>query len=289
MSKDTTFSSFSVNLRDKIVLFERPVVMGILNISHDSFYDGGRYSDADAIVRRARSLVEDGADIIDVGAASTRPGAMLPKAEDEAAALSGAIDLIRAALPDTPLSVDTSRSLPARCAVEHGADIINDISGGLFDPEIFSTVATLQVPYVLSHNRSLPDTMMQQTSYDDLTGEVVRFLSERLAQLYSLGVKDVWIDPGFGFAKTTGQNFELLAHLDELAQLFREPLLVGFSRKSMIYRTLGCTPDDALNGTTVLNTAALLHGARILRVHDPREAREAVSLIGQLDTAKTCD
>lgn len=282
MGKDTNFSPFTVNLRDKITVFDHPVVMGIVNASSDSFYDGGRYADTPALVRHAIDLVENGADIVDLGALSTRPGAVLSSAEEEAARLSELVRQIRSALPDTPISVDTSRSLPARSAIEAGADIVNDISGGLFDDTLFDTVARLQVPYVLSHNRTTPDRMMEQTHYDDLMGEVIRFLSERLDQLYTLGVKDVWIDPGFGFAKTTEQNYELMAHLDELTSLFREPLLAGVSRKSMIYKTLQCSPDEALNGTTVLNTIALMKGARIIRVHDPKEAKEAIKIVERL-------
>lgn len=282
MGKGTNFSSFTATLRDKIFLFEHPVVMGILNVSHDSFYDGGRHSDPDAMLRHAQELVAAGSDIIDLGAVSTRPGATLPSAEAEAEVLTDAVRRIRQILPDIPLSVDTNRSLPARCAIEAGADIINDISGGLFDEQMFDTVAQLQVPYVLSHNRTTPDRMMSQTHYDDLVGEVVQFLSRQLDQLYRLGVKDVWIDPGFGFAKTLDQNYTLMAHLDELAQLFREPLLVGISRKSMVYKALDNTPDEALNGTTVLNTVALMNGARILRVHDPREAKETIKIVEKL-------
>lgn len=282
MGKDTNFSPFTVNLRDKITVFDHPVVMGIVNASSDSFYDGGRYADTPALLRHAIDLVENGADIVDLGALSTRPGAVLSSAEEEAARLSELVRQIRSALPDTPISVDTSRSLPARRAIEAGADIVNDISGGLFDDTLFDTVSRLQVPYVLSHNRTTPDRMMEQTHYDDLMGEVIRFLSERLDQLYTLGVKDVWIDPGFGFAKTTEQNYELMAHLDELTSLFREPLLAGVSRKSMIYKTLQCSPDEALNGTTVLNTIALMKGARIIRVHDPKEAKEAIKIVERL-------
>lgn len=279
MGKDTNFSSFTVNLRGKIVQYDRPVVMGILNISQDSFYDGGRHSGHDAMLQHAQALVAAGADIIDLGAVSTRPGALLPPETKEAELLENAVRSLRDALPDIPLSVDTSRSLPVRRSIEAGADIVNDISGGLFDPQLFETVAELQVPYVLSHNRTTPDRMMADTHYDELMEEIVRFLSQQLDKLYTMGVKDVWIDPGFGFAKTTEQNYTLLAHLDELATLFREPLLVGVSRKSMIYKPLQCTPDEALNGTTVLNTVALMKGARILRVHDPKEAREAIQIL----------
>ena len=282
MGKDTNFSSFTVNLRGKITQFNSPVIMGILNISQDSFYDGGRHTGHKEMLQHAYTLVEAGADIIDLGAVSTRPGAVLPDEEHEANILADAVSQLRTELPNIPISVDTSRSLPVLRSIEAGADIVNDVSGGLFDPQLFETVAQLQVPYVLSHNRTTPDRMMSDTHYDNLMEEIVQFLSRQLDRLYSLGVKDVWIDPGFGFAKTTEHNYTLMTHLDELTTLFREPLMVGVSRKSMIYKVLGCTPDQALNGTTVLNTIALINGARIIRVHDPKEAKETIKIVEHL-------
>lgn len=279
MGKDTNFSSFTINLRGKIVRYEQPVVMGILNISPDSFYDGGQHTSHKAMLRHAHTLIEAGADIIDLGAASTRPGTHLPDEEEEAYLLAEAVKRVRNELPDIPISVDTSRSLPVKKAIEAGADIVNDISGGLFDNTLFDTIAQLQIPYILCHNRTTPDLMMQQTHYDDLIGEIVHFFSKQLDRLYSMGIKDVWIDPGFGFAKTIEQNFSLMAHLNELTMLFREPIMVGVSRKSMIYKTLKCTPSEALNGTSILNTIALTQGARILRVHDPREALQAIRIV----------
>ncbi len=274
---------FTLTVRGRLVTFERPAVMGILNITPDSFYDGGRHNTPDAMLDHARRLLSEGADIIDIGAASSRPGAILPPPEDEAKLLSEAIKLIRSELPDAILSVDTCYSLPARRAIEAGADIVNDISGGLFDPEMFPTVAALQVPYILMHNRALPTEMQQHTGYDDIIDDLTKYFSQHLDTLYRLGVKDVWLDPGFGFAKTVEENHELLHRLDELTSLFREPLLTALSRKSMIYRPLAITPDDALPGTIALDTVALLKGSRILRVHDPKPARQTIELLNQSD------
>lgn len=274
---------FTLTVRGRLVTFERPAVMGILNITPDSFYDGGRHNTPDAMLDHARWLLSEGADIIDIGAASSRPGAILPPPEDEAKLLSEAIKQIRNELPDAILSVDTCYSLPARRAIEAGADIVNDISGGLFDPEMFPTVAALQVPYILMHNRAFPTEMQQHTGYDDIIDDLTKYFSRHLDTLYRLGVKDVWLDPGFGFAKTVEENHELLHRLDELTTLFREPLLAALSRKSMIYKPLGITPDDALPGTIALDTVALLKGSRILRVHDPKPARQTIELLNQSD------
>lgn len=268
-------------LQKKIYDCDKPLIMGILNVTPDSFFDGGRYLTDEAVVARARQLVAEGADILDLGAVSTRPGAALPDADAELQRLLPMLELVRAEFPTVPLSIDTFRASVAEECVKAGADIINDISGGLFDDRMFPAIAALQVPYVLMHNRTTPDRMAQDTRYDDVTAEVVRFLSEKLDTLYRLGAKDVIIDPGFGFAKTLEQNYELMRHLDAFA-VFDEPLLVGISRKSMIYKLLGNTPDDALNGTTVLNTFALLHGAKILRVHDVKDAVQCVKIVSLL-------
>lgn len=279
MTKRQEFEPFSITVRGRLVTFRRPAVMGILNITPDSFYDGGRYGDAAAMLAQARRLLAEGADIIDVGAASSRPGAELPPPEVEAQRLREAVSLIRSELPEAIVSVDTCYSLPARTAVEAGADIVNDISGGQFDEAMFQTVAELQVPYILMHNRGLPGVMQQMTGYDDIVGDLTRYFSERLDTLYRLGVKDVWIDPGFGFAKSVEENYELLHRLDELTALFREPLLTALSRKSMIYKRLGTTPDEALMGTVALDAIALEKGSRLLRVHDPRPAAETIRLL----------
>lgn len=279
MTKRQEFEPFSITVRGRLVTFRRPAVMGILNITPDSFYDGGRYGDAAAMLAQARRLLAEGADIIDVGAASSRPGAELPPPEVEAQRLREAVSLIRSELPEAIVSVDTCYSLPARTAVEAGADIVNDISGGQFDEAMFRTVAELQVPYILMHNRGLPGVMQQMTGYDDIVGDLTRYFSERLDTLYRLGVKDVWIDPGFGFAKSVEENYELLHRLDELTALFREPLLTALSRKSMIYKRLDTTPDEALTGTVALDAIALEKGSRLLRVHDPQPAAETIRLL----------
>ena len=277
--KQPEFHPFSITVRGQVVTYRRPAVMGILNITPDSFYDGGRYRDADAMLAQARWLLDEGADIIDLGAASSRPGAELPPPEVEAERLKEAVGLIRSELPEAILSVDTCYSLPARTAVEAGADIVNDISGGQFDEQMFPTVAALQVPYILMHNRALPSEMQQHTGYDDIVEDLTRYFSERLDSLYRLGVKDVWLDPGFGFAKSLEENYELLHRLDELTALFREPLLTALSRKSMIYKRLDTTPSEALTGTVALDAIALEKGSRLLRVHDPRPAAETVKLL----------
>lgn len=273
------FTPFSITVHGKLVTFDRPAVMGILNITPDSFYDGGRHTTPDAFLAHARQLLADGADIIDIGASSSRPGAQLIPPDDEARRLVEAVTLIRKEHPDAILSVDTCYSLPASKAIKAGADIINDISGGMFDDQMFTTVAALQVPYILMHNRALPSEMQQHTGYDDIVDDLTKYFSSKLDTLYRLGVKDIWIDPGFGFAKSVKENYELLHRLDELTSLFREPLLTALSRKSMIYKPLGITPDDALDGTIALDAVALEKGSRLLRVHDPKPAIQSIRLL----------
>lgn len=279
------FTPFAIGVRGRVVEFRRPAVMGILNITDDSFYDGGRYREPAAMVAQAQRLLADGADIIDVGASSSRPGATLLPPDEEARRLAEAVTLLRQQLPEALLSVDTCYAMPARAAIAAGADIINDISGGQFEapvdgiPPIFAAAADLQAPYILMHTRGTPDRMQLQTGYDDIVDELARYFSQRLDLLYRLGVKDVWLDPGFGFAKSLDDNYELLRRLGELATLFREPLLTALSRKSMIYKRLGTTPDEALDGTTALDAIALFQGSRLLRVHDPKPARETIKLL----------
>lgn len=270
---------FSIVSRGRLHAFRRPAVAGILNVTPDSFYDGGRYSTADAIVHRAQEIVAQGADMIDIGAASSRPGAVLPPPEEEAARLAEAVRLVRGALQEALISVDTCYALPARKAVEAGADMVNDIGGGEVDPQMFATVAELQVPYILMHGGKEHLAGAKRMADGDPVDEVVRFFSSRLDALYRMGVKDVWLDPGFGFAKDTEQNFALLDRLDELTELFREPLYIGLSRKRMIYNTLGTTADEAFSGTVALDALALDRGAAALRVHDVRPAVETVSLL----------
>ena len=274
-----TIRPFSIVARGRLVEFRRPAVMGILNVTDDSFYDGGRYRSEEAIVRRAQAIVAEGADIIDIGAASSRPGAVLPPREVEAERLAWAVRLVRTELPEALISVDTCYSMPARAAIEAGADMVNDICGGEADEQMFGAVADLQVPYILMHGGKEHLAGIKEMGDGDPVDTLTKFFSARLDVLYRLGVKDVWLDPGLGFAKSMEQNFELLDRLDELTTLFREPVLVGLSRKRMIYTTLGTTPAEALNGTVALDTIALDRGAAAIRVHDVKPAVETVKLL----------
>ena len=255
-----------------------PLIMGILNVTEDSFYDGGKYRTEDAIVNRAAQILAEGGDIIDLGAMSTRPDAMEIPEEEEKTRIVKAVRLIRGVFPDAVISVDTYRAIVAKAAIESGANIINDISGGTFDSDMISTVGKLQVPYVLMHTPAKPAVMQQHTDYKDILGEMLQFFGRQIAQLHEQAVHDIILDPGFGFGKTLEQNYFLMKNLDVFHEL-GFPLLVGISRKSMIYKLLETTPDHALNGTTVLNTVALLKGASILRVHDVREAVETRKIV----------
>lgn len=276
------FKTYSLNLHGKLVTIDRPWVMGIINVTPDSFYSGSRVNDEFSLTERVRQMIADGADIIDVGACSTRPGSEQVDTQGEMERLQWALQIIRHVAPDVVLSVDTYRATVARrCVEEWGADIINDISGGMLDAEMFPTVARLHVPYVLMHMRGTPETMSSLTDYDNVAADVLEWMARRIDDLRQLGVADVIADPGFGFAKTVNQNFELLARLNAFHAL-NAPLLVGVSRKRMIYTPLGCSADEALNGTTVINTLALQQGAHILRVHDVKAAAEAVKLTSLL-------
>lgn len=253
--------------------------MGILNITEDSFYDGGRHNTPETMLAHARCLLADGADIIDIGASSSRPGATLLAPDVEAQRLVDAITLLRKEFPDTLFSVDTCYSEPARAAIEAGADIINDIGGGDIDPQMFQTVADLQVPYILMHGGKEHVDRVQPTEGIDIVDTLAKFFSSKLDALYRLGVKDVWLDPGFGFGKSLDQNHDLLHHLDQLTSLFREPLLAALSRKRMVYLPLGITAEEALNGTIALDAIAIDRGASMLRVHDPKPALETIKLL----------
>ncbi len=276
------FKTFSINRRGSLMEFTRPQVMGIINVTHDSFYGASRVADVRAVAGRAVELIAQGADILDIGACSTRPGSEPVDSTVEASRLVEAVEAIRRELPDIPLSVDTYRADVARLAIEAGADIVNDISGGQFDQKMFSTVAQLKVPYILTHTRGLPLEMQSLTDYDDVVSRVVMELSPRVETLRLMGVCDIIVDPGLGFAKTLEQNYRLLESIDYIGQTLECPVLVGASRKSMITKALNITPDEALNGTTVVNTVALLGGAAILRVHDPREAAQAITLTSHI-------
>lgn len=273
------FTPFTLSLRGRELKCDRPLVMGILNVTPDSFYAGCRATDEDAISMRVKEIVEQGADVIDIGAYSTRPGAADVTAAEEVARLRRAVEVVKREAPGMATSVDTFRTHVARVAVEElGVDMVNDVSGGSLDDAMFETVASLQVPYVLMHMRGTPATMQQLTDYDNVTCDVVEWLGARIEQLRALGAKDIIVDPGFGFSKTLDQNYELLAGLERFHEL-GVPLLVGVSRKSMIYKKLGVDPARALNGTTAVNTIALMAGAHIIRVHDVREAVEAREIV----------
>ena len=281
------FKKYSINLRGRLVEMAHPWVMGILNATPDSFYSDSRVMDAEAIAERALAMVADGADILDIGACSTRPGAENVGLAEEVKRLDVAVRAVRAAVGvSVVLSVDTFRAQVAKhCVEELGVDIVNDISGGDLDPLMHNTIAQLQVPYIVMHTRGTPATMQQLTNYDgDVAAVVLEELARKIDTLHQLGINDVIADPGFGFAKTVEQNYRLLSHLEAFHAL-DVPLLVGLSRKSMIQRVLNCTAAAALNGTTVVNTIALMKGAHIVRVHDVKAAAEARDLVIAAQTA----
>lgn len=255
--------------------------MGILNLTPDSFYDGGKYKDEAAILKQIEIMLEDGATFIDIGAYSSRPGAEHVDADEELKRMLPIIELILKNFPDTLISVDTFRSKVAAESLERGAAIINDISAGNLDADMFNTVANYQVPYIMMHLKGTPQSMQKEAIYDDLIKDLRFYFSKKMREATSKKINDIIIDPGFGFAKTTAQNYTLLNHLD-LFKTFGVPLLIGLSRKSMIYKVLNASPKAALNGTTALHTVALLKGANILRVHDVKEAVECVKLVEAL-------
>ncbi len=273
----------SINLNGRLLSLKSPVVMGILNVTPDSFYAGSRQADEAAVAQRIETILAEGGAIVDIGGYSSRPDAAEVTEEEEWQRIKPALKRMQKDYPDVPVSVDTFRAAIARRAVEeYGAAMINDISGGMLDPQMFGTVASLQVPYILMHMRGTPQTMQQQTDYDDLMEEIMLYFAQKVRMLRQLGVNDVILDPGFGFAKTLEQNYELMRSLAEFSLHFDTPLLVGISRKSMIYKLLNTTPENSLNGTTVLNTYALLNGADILRVHDVTAATETIEIVKRL-------
>ena len=269
---------YTINVRGRLIDLSEPQVMGILNVTPDSFYAASRTETEETIRRRVRQIVMEGGEMIDVGAYSSRPGADDVSAKEEMERLRRGMKIVKEEAPEIPVSIDTFRADVAKMAIEElDADIINDISGGELDKDMFPTVAKLGVPYILMHMKGTPQTMQEAPHYDDLMKEVMLYFAEKVQRLRDFGQKDIILDPGYGFAKTLAHNYELLQHQDML-QVFELPILVGFSRKSMIYKLLNCTPAEALNGTTVLNTFALTKGASILRVHDVKEAKEVVKL-----------
>ena len=273
---------YSINVGGRLIDLSEPRVMGIVNLTPDSFFAESRVQREEDIRQRVRQIVDEGGEMIDVGAYSSRPGAEDVSASEEMERLRMGMRIVREEAPDVAVSVDTFRADVAKAAVEEmGADIVNDISGGELDKEMFGTVARLGVPYVLMHMKGSPRTMQGEAQYDDILKEVTLYFAEKVQRLRDLGQKDIILDPGYGFAKTVEQNYELLSK-QEFLKVLELPILVGVSRKSMIYRLLDGTPQDALNGTTVLNTIALQKGANILRVHDVRECVETVKIVRKL-------
>lgn len=280
MIQSAISTPLTLNIGGRLLSLDRPRVMGILNATPDSFYAGSRCGNDETIIaNRARAIIEEGGDMIDVGAYSSRPDAADIPLEEEWQRLDRTLSVIRGLYPDAILSVDTFRAEIARRSVErHGVQIINDISGGELDKTMFETVASLHIPYILMHMRGTPQTMQQQTHYDNLMAEITEYFARRIDRLHQLGVSDIILDPGFGFSKTLDDNYRLMHRLHELQPLGL-PLLTGISRKSMIYKLLGSSPEESLTGTTVLNTIALMGGTHILRVHDVRDAVETVKIV----------
>ena len=273
---------YTLQIKGRLISLEKPKVMGILNITPDSFFEGSRIQNQESqLLDRAGKMIADGAEFLDLGGYSTRPGAADVSIAEEIDRVGPAISLLKKHFPETLISVDTFRSQVAQAAIDAGVDLINDISAGELDSEMLSVVAASGLPYIAMHMRGTPQTMQQFTHYDDLIKEIVSYFSQKIDSFRKLGIKDVILDPGFGFAKTLEQNFELLRQMKSF-QIFGYPILVGISRKSMIYRLLQCDPNQALNGTTALNMFSLIQGANLLRVHDVKEAKETITLYEQL-------
>ena len=268
----------TVNCKGQLLDLSSPIVMGILNLTPDSFFDGGKYRDEQAILSQAEKMLQDGATLLDIGGASSRPGAVLVSESEELKRVIPVVELLLKHFPDALLSVDTWRASLAKEAVASGASLINDISAGNFDAPLLETVAELQVPYVLMHMQGTPDTMQQNPHYEDVVTEVLDFFIQKISQLRAMGIKDIVLDPGFGFGKTVAHNFTLLKNLHIFQAVCGLPVLAGLSRKSMICKPLQIKPSDALNGTTALHMIALQNSASILRVHDVKEAMQVIAL-----------
>ncbi|MEI6945831.1 dihydropteroate synthase [Paraflavisolibacter sp. H34] len=271
----------SLNCNGRLLVMDEPLVMGIINTTPDSFFAGSRVSQTDALLFRAEEMIRDGAALLDIGGQSTRPNSQRVAMEEELARVLPAVEALHRRFPETPLSIDTYYARVARETVQAGASIINDVTAGGIDPELIPTVAELQVPYVLMHIQGTLENMQQNPVYQNVVTEVFDALNEKMAGLHQAGINDIIIDPGFGFGKTIAHNFQLLSGLRYFEQL-NKPLLVGLSRKGTVYKTLGVTAEEALNGTTVVNTISLLHGAHLLRVHDVKEAVQAIRLVQAL-------
>ena len=272
----------TINCKGQLIDLASPKVMGILNVTPNSFFDGGKYKTESVILSQVGKMLTDGATFIDVGAYSSKPSAEFVSEKEELNRIVPVVNLILEKFPDSLISIDTFRSEVAKVCLENGAAIINDISAGNLDDKMLETIAKYNVPYIMMHMRGTPQTMQTMTNYDNIIKEMLFYFSQRIAEARSLGINDLIIDPGFGFAKTLEQNYEVLQKL-ELFEMLELPLLAGFSRKSMIYKTLHSTAEEALNGTSVLNTIALTKGAKILRVHDVKEAMECVTLFNKLN------
>ena len=271
----------TIKLKERLLDLSGPMIMGILNVTPDSFYDGGFYDNQKKVIDQVEKMINDGASIIDIGGYSSRPGAENISPDVELARVLPIVKLIKERFSKILISIDTFRSEVAKQCVENGADIINDISGGSLDSKMFETVAKLNVPFIIMHMRGNPSNMMDKTDYENIIEEMENYFSKKIELAKSFGVNDIIIDPGFGFAKTTKQNFDILKNLTYLKKLDK-PLLVGVSRKSMIYKTLNLSPIDSLNGSTVLHTISLMKGANIIRVHDVKEANECIRLVNEL-------
>lgn len=269
---------FTLNCKGRLLAVEQPIVMGILNVTPDSFYAGSRLNEENDLIVRAKKMLAEGATILDIGGQSTRPGSEQVGAAEELTRVIPAIEAVCRQFPQAIVSIDTYHSEVARAAVAAGAVMVNDVSGGTLDGQMIATVGRLKVPYVCMHMKGNPENMQSQTGYKDLVKEVLDYFIERIHVSKSAGIHDVIVDPGFGFAKTIGQNLQLLKQL-EVFKMLERPVMAGLSRKSTVYKTLGVSADEALNGSTVLHTIALLNGAHILRVHDVREAMEAIRLV----------
>lgn len=273
----------SFNVRGEFFDFSTPKVMGILNLTPDSFYDGGQFLDENKALERVGQMIDEGADVIDIGATSSRPGATIPSVEEELYRLTDIVSLIRVQFPDAILSLDTVYAEVAKKMVlECGVDIINDISAGEIDNTMFATIAELHVPYIMMHMKGIPSTMQAEPFYENLLLEIFTYFSSKVARLRALGVNDIMIDPGFGFGKSVDHNFELLRKVEDF-KVLELPILAGLSRKSLIYKTLGVAIEESLNGTSALHMAALISGVNMLRVHDVKEAKECITLYKLLE------
>lgn len=275
---DNILKQHSININGRLVSFEQPLVMGILNITKDSFFDGGKYNDYDSAIKRAEEIINDGADILDIGACSTRPGAMLVDKKQEIERLVPVVKEVRKRYPNIIISIDTVWGEVIERCYDVGANILNDVSGGEWDKDLFRSLKKLQIPYVLMHTNAKPDRMQKKICYNDVFMDICKYFSEKLNLLYELGIKDIILDLGFGFGKTIEQNYELLQRQKEFKTIFNLPILTGVSRKSMIYKYLNSTPQDIVTETAFIHALALERGADILRVHDVKQTKNCVKL-----------